>query len=684
MAYQKPTAARTCEFDEDETDFSFCGLLANNQTFIGRCLNKTNKNESRRGDGDLSAGHVGRYISLANPDRLSQAVRHVPLGLFTGSTLFFLGLALFYPPGYLACFMLLSSLVFLFIVYLCLGSVYGSIKMRQAANTNWTRQWDEFVKKNPGIDEGLLHVVILPNYKEDEQMLSETISNLSQSDMAGKYMVVVLAMEAREGEQGHLKAERLIARHQRQFKEMFATYHPEKIPYEVVGKSSNTQWAFREVQRWYGGLISQADTSEHDTSKVFLTVADADSLHHKDYFNSLSLRGLQMTSTERSWTVFQSPILLTRNFETVPAMVRTSAYATILFELAGLSYAKYADHCCFSAYSLPLSLANHPMVDGWDADVIAEDHHMYMKCMMASYWEEIFSTKQVTQISKLAMEPIWLPVTSYMVEDAAGAWASFVARFQQARRHCQGVAELSYLALQYLTILQEHSIPWRAHYQMLALMNKYCTIHIWLSINSVLCFATGAAGIVWAVVNYFSGDLHEKVMNISNDMSDLHEKQSTVVTLVMCVPVFLGFFLAFINYLVVKDSVEGRFCPLYLQAVTDPARANKKVSPLSFMEKVKLYMLMVYDTYVLGQFTLVAFATVPAIMAACSLSVYGHKFDYIVGAKPEFQNAKPKEAVKPANTGNAVNALAAKMYGKQHKYEGLANDEIEGFEMGRV
>ena len=29
--------------------------------------------------------------------------------------------------------------------------------------------------------------------------------------------------------------------------------------------------------------------------------------------------------------------------------------------------------------------------DGWDADVIAEDHHMFIKCMFGSYWEEIFA-----------------------------------------------------------------------------------------------------------------------------------------------------------------------------------------------------------------------------------------------------------------------------------------------------
>jgi hypothetical protein len=68
-------------------------------------------------------------------------------------------------------------------------------------------------------------------------------------------------------------------------------------------------------------------------SKVFMTVADADSLHHKDYFTSLAMSGLKMSKEERSWTVWQPPILLSRNFEKVPGPVRISSCATLLFEL---------------------------------------------------------------------------------------------------------------------------------------------------------------------------------------------------------------------------------------------------------------------------------------------------------------------------------------------------------------
>jgi hypothetical protein len=54
----------------------------------------------------------------------------------------------------------------------------------------------------------MLHIIVLPNYKEDETMMSQTISQLSQSILSSKYFVIVLAMEEREGPGGQQKAER--------------------------------------------------------------------------------------------------------------------------------------------------------------------------------------------------------------------------------------------------------------------------------------------------------------------------------------------------------------------------------------------------------------------------------------------------------------------------------------------
>ena len=68
--------------------------------------------------------------------------------------------------------------------------------------------------------------------------------------------------------------------------------------------------------RRYGAHVSR-EGGEQDPSKVFITVADADSIHHKEYFANLTLKALPLSAEERTWTMWQPPILNWRNWETV-------------------------------------------------------------------------------------------------------------------------------------------------------------------------------------------------------------------------------------------------------------------------------------------------------------------------------------------------------------------------------
>ncbi len=75
---------------------------------------------------------------------------------------------------------------------------------------------------------------------------------------------------------------------------------------------------------------------------------------------------------------------------------------------------------------MTLALANR--VGGWDADVIAEDYHMFIKCFCCDYHEQLLATKHSVQsVPKMRLQPVFLPVISYLVEDPRGTFASIVA-----------------------------------------------------------------------------------------------------------------------------------------------------------------------------------------------------------------------------------------------------------------
>jgi hypothetical protein len=377
---------------------------------------------------------------------------------------------------------------------LSLSSCWGARLLRRDTAKDWHAILQASQKRCPAEMEAT-HIVILPNYKEDQAMLLETLENLARSPMAKEHVRVVLAMEAREGEGAVRKANQLIQDTSGLFAEVIATFHPENLPGEVAGKSSNTQWGLQQAIGRFSPLLSRCDPS-----RVFITVGDADTQWHPQYLSALAVNGLEMPAEQRAWTIWQPPVLLLRNLWTVPGVTRVSAFGTIMYELAGLANQVFGTHLCYSAYSLTLALAMHRCVRGWDTDVIAEDHHMFCKCYFASMWEAVEGLKASGKgaapvVPKVQLSPIYLPAVSYLVESSEGYWASFVARFQQARRHCQGIAEVSYIFLQYFHLVAAvglRRLPMLTHLKVLGIAWRLSTVHIINTVQAMSLVLTGA------------------------------------------------------------------------------------------------------------------------------------------------------------------------------------------------
>merc|ERR1719401_842424 len=361
-------------------------------------------------------------------------------------------------------------------------SVVGAWRMRRDSRKDWHAEFDELSEQDPACTDAA-HFVILPSYKEDETMLKETLENLARSPMAKSRLRVLLGMELREGPDVREKAERIIAATSHLFAGISATFHPPNLPGEVPGKSSNVQWAFHKVLQEYDSELRRS----FDPSRVLLTVMDADTILHPQYFSNLSYQAMTMSREARVWKMWQSPVLLLRNIFSVPGVTRVSGLGTVLFELAGLANQYFGSHITFSSYSMTLALASHKAVGGWDPDVIGEDHHMFVKCYFAPLWEAALMPTPAhlpprAIEPKVKLEPIYLPALCYMAESPSQQyWSSIADRFQQARRHSQGVAELSYGLLQYIRLCMHvgfFQLPFVTHRGIFCILWKMFTVHI--------------------------------------------------------------------------------------------------------------------------------------------------------------------------------------------------------------
>lgn len=368
--------------------------------------------------------------------------------------------------------------------------------------------------------EDVLHIIVVPNYKEPIEDLHRTLESIKASPLAKSQIIVVLAMEEAEAN-ARQKAEQLISDFGTFFRCIVPTFHPRVLSdgihpeREAAGKSANTQWAARrlwaalncspvrnlEIARENGlgracgqcfnfccgagnicGFPSAAEPrdieslshseqelralkeqeianaidnqcidirtrlgnagippcrseAETDTllGRMVMTVADADSEFHKEYFSALTYGfvnggGAENETPSRCLSIWQPPIVHYKNYLDQIRPVRVVSNLTSMHELANLSDPN-AQRVAYSTYSLSATLAR--AMDGWDANWITEDWHTTMKMFL-------------TTGGRLRVLPIFYPIVN-TVPTGHNFWTSLDARWQQAKRHAYGVSEVVFL-----------------------------------------------------------------------------------------------------------------------------------------------------------------------------------------------------------------------------------------------
>ncbi|KAI8384303.1 uncharacterized protein BYT42DRAFT_544222 [Radiomyces spectabilis] len=268
-------------------------------------------------------------------------------------------------------------------------------------------------------DSHFVHAFIVPNYAEPEALLRDTIKRLANHRNAQTNYVVILAMEASEF--GHAqKAENLANYFKDSFLHFIVTVHPSDIPGEARGKGSNVAYAARTG-------CAELIQNGVDRRRVILTVSDSDS----------SIPELYVKEVEKSFTqaedpyflLFAPPIFFSRNCFEVPAAVRMTDITWSAMVMSNLSNSRGIAFPC-STYSLSMVLAERVGFWDTDSDAVGEDMHMMLKCF--------FKTDGLARCA-----PIFVPINLTNVQ-TNGYLSNINARFVQAKRHYNGVADVAY------------------------------------------------------------------------------------------------------------------------------------------------------------------------------------------------------------------------------------------------
>ncbi|CAI2178634.1 18710_t:CDS:2 [Funneliformis geosporum] len=264
-----------------------------------------------------------------------------------------------------------------------------------------------------------IHAFVIPNYEEPEPLLRDTIKRLEQHRNATDNYVIVLAMEASEVDH-RIKADNLKRTYDGSFLDFIITIHPKDLPGESRGKGSNVAYAARTA-------CDELVRKRIDKRRVVFTVTDSDSAIPELYIRHVE-KALAESYDPYS-IICSPPIFFSRNALNVPAAVRVTDIMWSIMVMQNLSNRKGLAFPC-STYSLSMVLAEQVGFWDTDKDAVGEDLHMWLKCF--------FKTGGVSRTI-----PIYVPINLTNVQ-TTGYMSNIHARWVQAKRHYNGVADVAY------------------------------------------------------------------------------------------------------------------------------------------------------------------------------------------------------------------------------------------------
>jgi hypothetical protein len=279
---------------------------------------------------------------------------------------------------------------------------------------------------------------------------------------------------------------------------------------------------------------------------------------------------------------------------------------------------------------------------------------MFCKCFFASIWEQLdtLTTGNSQQeraaegaASHLRLRPVFLPAISYLVESDEGWLASVHARFVQARRHSQGLSELSYVFLQHAHLLMSGGskhIANATHARILGVAGKMASVHILPNMHSLSLILTTVL-VVLETLRWLMSQSPQELLSLlsTRGTEGVWSLQSFAGLKFALFAIFgpvppLSMLMSSTTYMVVRDTLEGKVSRDPANPKELPTIQGSVYGGMSWWQQLKLYI-MVQTDYLGGAFiTLFAYGLVPATMAAWSLMTKnGVGFQYVVAGKPK-------------------------------------------------
>jgi cellulose synthase/poly-beta-1,6-N-acetylglucosamine synthase-like glycosyltransferase len=414
---------------------------------------------------------VGRATELTGADRRLYRFLEILPGLLSWLTLIGVLLLSNYAPFVAAYFIIAFAIYWVLkTAFLSYHLRYNWKRLRHHLSLDWAALIERFTFDH------IYHVVILPFYKEPESIVDATLSSLAATRYDKKSILIVLAAEARAGEEGQLVANRMKEKWGDTFGAFLVTTHPGDTPGEMAGKGANATYAAEQARQQL--LDPYGIRYNHTLVSIF----DIDTVVYPDYFNCLIWHF--MTCEYPLKSSFQPVPIFNNNIWEAPAIARVVAMSSTFWEM--VQQERPERMATFSSHAVSFQALYE--VGYWQTNMVSEDSRIFWNLFIANDGD-------------YRVVPLTYPVS--MDANVADTFFGTVKNiYRQHRRWTYGVENFPYIIFHFI---KNKNIPLRRRITIsLQQLEGYWS----LVTNPIMLFILG-----WAPIFLGTQEFHETVLS---------------------------------------------------------------------------------------------------------------------------------------------------------------------------
>ncbi len=298
------------------------------------------------------------------------------------------------------------------IYYLTFHQLAGYKMMKKNISINWS----EKVKKLKNWQD-VYHLIILPTYKEEIDVIRPSFEALINSDYPNEKMIVILAVEERVGPKAQEIAKEVEKEFGQHFFKFLITVHPKDIVGEVGGKGSNVAWATKESKKLIDSLAIPYEN-------ILVSSFDIDTKVEPQYFSVLTWHFL--TVEDPLMSSYQPIPVYNNNIWHAPAFSRVVATSGTFWQM--MQQARPEQLISYSSHSIPFKVLDEI---GYPANIVSDDSRIFWKAYLA-------------YDGKYKVVPLFYPVSMDAVL-STNIFKTAINQYKQQRRWAWGCENIPFI-----------------------------------------------------------------------------------------------------------------------------------------------------------------------------------------------------------------------------------------------